>query len=146
MTAVQPSTWPLGSESTPVLMVEVEVDPDASPGCAVVHVSGELDLATAPALSLELLTVAKRGYVHLDVDLLGVTFCDGSGLAVLLQIRQRVAEGGGSLLLHDPCPSLRRVLDIFDLTLALESRVPPRPDGSTPAPGVMWPPSARRAG
>lgn len=84
------------------------------------HVAGELDLLTAPLLLSELTGLAQAGYRHVDLDLLGVTFCDGTGLTALLAGQRELARRGGGILLHDPCWSLRKMLEIFDLSLALE--------------------------
>jgi anti-sigma B factor antagonist len=60
-----------------------------SPGmCWVVRVSGEVDLATAPALALALEQVPGAA-TAVVVDLRGVTFMDCSGLPVLLRARRR---------------------------------------------------------
>ena len=116
------SSWP---ERGPGLVVEPATE--VAGGRVVVRAAGELDMSTAPTLLAELTRVAGSGCTHVDLDLLRVRFCDGSGLAVLLEGRRRIAEGGGGVTVHDPCPSLRRILDICDLTLTLQPRDTPRP-------------------
>ncbi|WP_380163370.1 STAS domain-containing protein [Jannaschia sp. R86511] len=87
------------------------------------HIEGELDLLTAPSLLSELTGLARAGYCHVDLYLRDVTFCDGTGLTALLKGQREFARRGGRVLVHDPCWSLRTLLDIFELTLALEPRV-----------------------
>jgi anti-sigma B factor antagonist len=91
-------------------------------GRTAVHVGGELDMATAPLLLTEITALAAAGHLHVDFRLHRLTFCDGSGFSALLDGRRQLARRGGSVLLHDPCRSLRRILDIFDMTLGLETR------------------------
>lgn len=50
----------------------------------IVHVSGEVDIATAPLLSSEL-QAAEGSLALLVVDLSGVTLLDSTGLGVLIE-------------------------------------------------------------
>ena len=61
----------------------------------VVAFEGELDLASAPALTSELDTAMDdRGIGTIVVDCRGMSFCDSTGLNALLAARLR-AEGQG---------------------------------------------------
>jgi anti-sigma B factor antagonist len=80
---------------------------------AVVHVRGEVDLATSPALADALAGITTReGPVV--VDLTEVGFLDSSGLSVLLQARERLAAGSGLRLVVTK-PALQRVLAVTGL-------------------------------
>jgi anti-sigma B factor antagonist len=82
---------------------------------AVVAVSGEVDLDTAPALR-ECLSELTAGDVrHVLVDLRQVSFLDSIGLGVLLSAYQRLrgAEPAGSLRLI--CTN-QRVVKLFAIT------------------------------
>jgi anti-anti-sigma factor len=85
------------------------VETIAAPGVVTIRVRGEIDLATAPQLEACLLDVEGR---VVDLDLSGVTFCDGAGLRVLDQARDRLGDRlrvrGSSKHLH----KLARVLDM----------------------------------
>jgi anti-sigma B factor antagonist len=61
----------------------------AAPGAVTIRVRGEIDLATAPKLEACLLDVGDQVVV---LDLSGVTFCDGAGLRVLGDARDRLDE------------------------------------------------------
>ncbi len=63
---------------------------DDSDGRATLHVSGEIDLATAPALRAELRTLIAEAHSPGIVNLSAVTFMDASGLSALLQARRAV--------------------------------------------------------
>jgi anti-sigma B factor antagonist len=82
----------------------------------VVHLEGELDLATAPALA-EALNGLDASGGPVVVDLTDVGFLDSSGLSTLLQARQRLADDGrgAELRLVVTRPSILRVLDVTGL-------------------------------
>ncbi|HZD01709.1 MAG TPA: STAS domain-containing protein [Actinomycetes bacterium] len=86
---------------------------------AVVHVGGEVDLATCPQLRDVLAQLVDRGVYHLVVDLEQVSFLDSSGIGVLIGVLQRVREHGGSVRLTAPSPQVRRVLELTGVTKVL---------------------------
>jgi anti-sigma B factor antagonist len=85
-----------------------------------VTISGEIDIATSPAMGDAL--AAGRGPAHLEVDMSAVTFMDASGIGVLLAARQRAVDGGGSLTLRAPSWAVRRVTGILGLDELLVTR------------------------
>jgi anti-sigma B factor antagonist len=94
------------------LAIEViEVD-DA----AVVSLSGDLDLATAPRLRDELLRLSNRGTRAVMVDLAQLEFIDSSGLGVLVSAMRRFREHGGDLALQSPKPAAHKILEMTGLT------------------------------
>ncbi|MEV4709659.1 STAS domain-containing protein [Actinoplanes sp. NPDC049316] len=66
---------------------------------SVVHVevTGELDLATAPALLERVRTGLAGGPEAIVLDLAGVTFCDSSGINALMDAHT-LAGGRGTTL------------------------------------------------
>jgi anti-sigma B factor antagonist len=86
------------------------------PELTVLAVGGELDLNTAPDLYQALTALVDEGCVHLVVDLSEVDFCDSSGLAVLIRIRNRLDGLAGELMLAAPTPIVNRVLEVSGLT------------------------------
>jgi anti-anti-sigma factor len=93
----------------------VDVDVASSPRYAVLHVRGDVDLATAPKLQAALEELDTGAVV---VDLTEVTFLDSSGLSALVQARKRLTEGptGATFRLVVARPSIRRVLEVTGLT------------------------------
>lgn len=77
----------------------------------MIEVSGELDLSSGDeleALAAPMLTPGAEVMILLrEVD-----FADSSGLGALLALQQRADETGARLLLVDPSPAVRRVLEI----------------------------------
>jgi anti-anti-sigma factor len=84
-------------------------------GVTVAELSGELDLATAPVLREQLLGLLRPAASRLVLDLSRVTFCDASGLAVLVGASHRARVLGGFLRLAAVSPPAARVLDITGL-------------------------------
>jgi anti-sigma B factor antagonist len=81
----------------------------------VAELAGELDIASVPALREELLSLLQRGSSRLVIDLSKVSFCDASGLAVLVSTGRRARLLGGFLRLAAVSPQVGRVLQMTGL-------------------------------
>ncbi|MEV7190525.1 STAS domain-containing protein [Streptomyces sp. NPDC093510] len=86
----------------------------------VVSLRGEIDVATAPAISSYLDTLTDAHSTGLLIDLRQVTFMDGSGVRVLTRARAR-RDGRLRLICTQPItlrllrhPSLRLHFEILD--------------------------------
>ncbi len=79
----------------------------------VLALSGELDLASAPALERQLQAAETSGLARVVVDLRELEFLDSAGLHVLLEAHRRWAESGLQLVLR---PGPRSVQRMFELT------------------------------
>ncbi|MGH3124336.1 MAG: STAS domain-containing protein [Streptosporangiaceae bacterium] len=84
-------------------------------GVTVAELSGDLDLASAPVLREQLLRLLRPGASRLVLDLSRVTFCDASGLAVLVGASHRARVLEGFLRLAAVSPPAARVLQITGL-------------------------------
>ena len=84
-------------------------------GQAVVAVSGELDMATAPELSRSLAGVLEQHPAQLTLELGALSFIDSTGLTLLVRTSKSLKEHEGSLQLAHPTPPVRRVLEIVGL-------------------------------
>ncbi|MEU8789934.1 STAS domain-containing protein [Streptomyces sp. NPDC048643] len=69
---------------------------------AVLRVSGELDLVTAPALRQGVHDVVAEGRHSIVLDLSEVLFCDSSGVGVLIATRRLMRSCQGRLRLILP--------------------------------------------
>lgn len=96
-----------------------------APDCALVTVTGELDLATAPQLRSALREAAATGR-RMIVEMSGCGFCDSSGLRTLLDADLAAKSAGRSFRLAAAGPHLRRVIELTGLTghLALYPDLP----------------------
>ena len=81
--------------------------------CAVLQVSGEIDLYTAPVLRERIQDLAAKGTVHIIADLSRVDFLDSTGLGVLIGALRVLRDHDGSLSL---VITTRRILRLFELT------------------------------
>ena len=88
--------------------------------CAVLRVTGEVDLYTAPMLRERIRELAARGTVHLIADLGPVDFLDSTGLGVLVGGLKRLREDGGSLALVINTPRILRTFQIIGLSKAFD--------------------------
>ena len=70
--------------------------------------SGEIDAHTAPLLSAAIDAAGPQ----VELDLSGVEFVDSSGLRVLIDAHQRLADSGGKLQLVALSEPVRRLLEI----------------------------------
>jgi anti-sigma B factor antagonist len=91
--------------------------------CAVLRVTGEVDVYTAPVLRERIQDLTAKDVVHIIADLSRVDFLDSTGLGVLVGGLKRVREHGGSLT---PVINSTRILHILRIT-GLTRVLPPQP-------------------
>lgn len=93
------------------LQIGIEFDD----GRAVVAVDGEVDAFSADILREELAALDAAGHHLVAVDLTAMTFCDSSGLGVLVGAVKRARDGGGGLSLFGAHEHFLKVLRITGL-------------------------------
>lgn len=79
----------------------------------LIAVSGEVDLATSPALDAAIITAIESGTSALAIDLTDVSFMDSSGLGVIVRGLKRCREADKDL---DLVITNERVLKVFGIT------------------------------
>jgi anti-anti-sigma factor len=100
------------------------------PTHTLVRLRGELDLATASGLHDRLLPLLRSGVGLVILDLSGVSFCDASGLGVLVSLHLHAGVLGVVLRLTALQPRLTWLLSINGLDRTL-SIYPAPPDAPT---------------
>jgi anti-anti-sigma factor len=109
-------------------------------GYAIAALSGDLGIASAPALREQLRSLL-RAASHLIIDLSAVQHADARGLAVLVSSGHRARLLGGSLRLAAPSPEVARVLsatginqhlDVFPTVRAAITGQPGQPEAIFP--------------
>ena len=85
-------------------------------GWAVLAVGGEVDVATAPRLREQLISLVNQGSHRIVVDLTAVDFLDSTGLGVLVGALKRVRTHDGDLSLVCDEPRILKVFEITGLT------------------------------
>jgi anti-sigma B factor antagonist len=88
----------------------------ASPETVIVAVTGEVDLATAPALHNELLAALNdHAPAVVDIDLSACTFLDCSGISVLVSAHATAQASGCQMWAKYPQGIVRLVLEMTGL-------------------------------
>ena len=73
-----------------------------------ISATGEVDAHTAPTLAAAI----KRAGTTVSLDLSGIEFVDSSGLRVLIDEHQRLADAGGALTIVSPSAVVTRLFEI----------------------------------
>ena len=115
----------------------------APDGAVIVTLTGDLDIASAPAARERLLSLIRPGACLLVIDMSAVRYTDASGLAVLVSTKRRAVLLGGELRLAALRPEVAEVLTVTGLNRHLaayptvQAAVADRkPGGRTALPGT----------
>jgi anti-sigma B factor antagonist len=84
-------------------------------GDAVIALDGELDLASAPDLAELAGELVRHGAGNIIVDARRLSFCDSSGLRILVSIANHLRPTGGRVAIVNPQPTVLRVLELTGL-------------------------------
>jgi len=84
----------------------------ATPGAAVLALTGELDLATIGVLK-DAVGDRLAPDVHVVLDLAGLTFCDSTGLGAFVALQRQARASGARFALAAP---RKRIADLFALS------------------------------
>jgi anti-sigma B factor antagonist len=105
----------------------MKINVDQNNDCAVVHVTGEVDMSNSRKLRETLLDlIKKRNQKKLVVNLDGVPSMDSSGIATLMEALHEAKKTDGEIILVGVHESLRGVLSltgllgVFDIRLTVE--------------------------
>ncbi|YCK40206.1 STAS domain-containing protein [Actinomadura sp. ATCC 39365] len=85
----------------------------------IVNLSGEIDIFTSTLLRRQLTDTLRHSTRLLILDLSQVSFCDASGLAVLVGIQHRARAQGITLGLAHPRPYTAQMLRLTGLDRSL---------------------------
>lgn len=121
---------------TPMVTVAVAVRP--GPQRTRAEISGEIDADNCGKVRDALNAALDASTAGLDIDLSALTFCDCSGLHLLLDLHLTATTTGKTLVLHAPRPQFTRLLDLTDT--APSSPSTPHPHTS-PTPTTRTTPS-----
>jgi anti-sigma B factor antagonist len=107
---------PAGTVDEPCPPFVVHVSEQGSgAGPAVMCVTGEVDLATAPEMQRVMLQLLNNRTTHLVVDMSCVSFIDCFGLGVLVDVANVARVFGGSLVLRSPSRQVRQIRELVEL-------------------------------
>jgi anti-anti-sigma factor len=103
---------------------------------AILAVSGEVDMLTAPTLHAAITALVEQGHAEIVLDFAALTFMDASGLRVIADTSQRLGASGRMLTVRSTPPLTSRILHLtrLDEIIRLEAGklkvVAPLVDGS----------------
>lgn len=101
------------SDEAPILQIELRPT-----GLRLV---GDIDAAGVDSLVSHLDPLPASG-VEIVIDLSEVAFIDSSGFRALIEAHQRAERAGRLVVMADPSPAVRRLLDISGLVPYLHVR------------------------
>ena len=87
---------------------------------AILTVSGEIDIATAPSLRERLHSLLAEGKRQIVVDLDDVGFLDSTALGVLVGVLKRARSEDGEVRIVCTQPRVRKVFEITRLDSAFD--------------------------
>ena len=99
------------------------VEPDRD--VAVVSLSGELDLATAPKVATCVRELVEADFRSVKVDLTGVTFIDSTGLRTLVEASRFADQYDAALTLIAGPDAVQRAFTLTGLDRCLTFEPPP---------------------
>src|SRR5262249_48820638 len=105
-------------EERPVRQREstMRIDIVVDEGVTVLHITGEVDIATAEQLQ----TAGEQALTSyagtLRIDLSGVTFLDSAGIGALIAIRNKAGQTQHTLILDHPSERITRLLALTGLS------------------------------
>jgi anti-anti-sigma factor len=81
-----------------------------------VHLAGELDQDTVPALTEQILDRLEPDVREVVLELGSVDFCDSAGIAMLVRAHRVASKQGATVLLRSPSPILKATFAVCGLT------------------------------
>ncbi|MGA3171771.1 MAG: STAS domain-containing protein [Chthoniobacteraceae bacterium] len=87
----------------------------SEPEPSIISLEGEIDLHESPNVRESLRPYIERKAPRVFVDMTEVSYVDSSGLAVLIDAMQRIANYGGKFGIIGIRPAVRNVLEIARL-------------------------------
>jgi anti-sigma B factor antagonist len=93
----------------------VDVDVTTQADRAVISLRGELDLANVESVESAITQSNVRAARRIELDLAGLTFCDSSGLRMLLRVRSEAVGAGATFVVTHATGAVARTIDVTGL-------------------------------
>jgi anti-anti-sigma factor len=90
-------------------------------GAVVLNIGGELDEASRPAIE-PAVVAAVQSASKVILDLRSLTFCDSSGIAMVITAAEQARQRGCRVSIDHTTPAVRRVFEIAALGEVVELR------------------------
>ena len=92
-----------------------DIDRSQVDGHARVRFVGELDMAEVEQAHDEVVDVLDQTDGALTIDLSSLSFCDASGVRLLLKLDSETKARGRAMVLQHPTPPVHRVFRVLDV-------------------------------
>jgi len=99
-------------------LVRTQLDRNGRPATLVV--TGELDVASGPALEHAVGRVLDGQGGDFRLDLSALTFIDSTGARSLVRVRQRLESIGRRLVIVSPSSPVRRIIELLGLDALID--------------------------
>ncbi|PKQ18406.1 MAG: hypothetical protein CVT68_03590 [Actinobacteria bacterium HGW-Actinobacteria-8] len=96
-------------------------------GLTWVVAEGHLNQTNAPLLRAFLEARCALPERPVRIDFSEVRSCDAEGLQILIDINERLSQGGDQLIIVNPCPTMQLLIDVKHVDLLVCDYNPPRP-------------------
>lgn len=104
--------------------MDISLFHEIADGESILYISGEVDMATAPAFRDAALRAIVEHGPSLTLDLSGVTFMDSTGLHVLVGTYRRVRVHGGTFRMNNIPEIVGKLLRVTGLNDVLGTAEP----------------------
>jgi stage II sporulation protein AA (anti-sigma F factor antagonist) len=99
-------------------LLRTQLDRNGPPDALVV--TGELDVASGPALEHAVGRVLDGQGADFRLDLSTLTFIDSTGARSLVRVHRRLESIGRRLVIVSPSPPVRRVIELLGLDALMD--------------------------
>jgi stage II sporulation protein AA (anti-sigma F factor antagonist) len=99
-------------------LLQTQLDRNGS--SSTLAVTGELDVASGPALEHAVARVLDGQGEDFRLDLSALTFMDSTGARSLVRVHHRLESLGRRLVLVSPTPPVRRVIELLGLEALID--------------------------
>jgi anti-sigma B factor antagonist len=106
---------------------------NTDPGCTVLALGGELDMAGAPAMRTAGHAALGAGCSMLVLDVTDLTFVDSTGIGTWVELLNQAHQHGQRLVLRGVSDNLKRVLTIAGLVALFDLDAVPTPPDADPS-------------
>jgi anti-sigma B factor antagonist len=96
-----------------------DTEPAAPAQPPVVTLPAEIDMANADDIGQQLAAAFTPGARVVIADMTATTFCDSTGINMLLRASRRATANGAELRLLRPCPRVLRVMQVLGVDALL---------------------------
>lgn len=98
--------------------MQLNIESEEKENLFILKAKGEVDVYTAPALKEAVLAALEKSS-NIAFDLSETSYMDSTGLSVLIGALKRAKGQDGRVVILDPHPNVRKLLEITGLDRAL---------------------------